>query len=107
MFYKNISYFVKTFHGVTFNPGETKEVADFINHPKMLRVEKPAEVKTNIPQKKLSSDNSKEELPKEEVEVAVVEVEDPAVAEQLADASKPGPKKKPTPRNTESQKSNN
>ena len=33
MFYTNGSAFTKTFHGVTFKPGETKEVFDIINDP--------------------------------------------------------------------------
>lgn len=31
MFYKNISSATKTFYGVTFNPGEIKEVPGYIN----------------------------------------------------------------------------
>lgn len=33
MFYTNGSSITKTFHGVTFNPGETKEVFGIINDP--------------------------------------------------------------------------
>lgn len=69
MFYKNTSYITKTFYGVKFKPGEVKEVPDFINDPKMIRVNelpkeppvsskiksapakvtKPAEVKSTVP----------------------------------------------------------
>lgn len=35
MFYTNRSAVTKTFHGVTFRPGETKEVFGTINDPKM------------------------------------------------------------------------
>ena len=38
MFYKNTSLTKKTFYGVTFGPGETKEVNGFINDVKMIRV---------------------------------------------------------------------
>lgn len=38
MRYKNISPFVKTFHGVTFNPGEIKDVCGNINDPAMIIV---------------------------------------------------------------------
>lgn len=38
MFYKNTSYITKTFYGVTFKPGEVKEVENFINDSKMIRV---------------------------------------------------------------------
>ena len=44
MLYKNISYSVKTFYGVEFKPGETKEVPGYINHPKMLVVDSLPEV---------------------------------------------------------------
>ncbi len=36
MFYKNVSYSVKTFHGVTFKPGEIKEVDKYINNKFMI-----------------------------------------------------------------------
>lgn len=38
MFYKNISNYTKTFHGVTFHPREIKEVPKYINHPKFVSV---------------------------------------------------------------------
>lgn len=38
MFYKNTSNCTKTFHGVTFHPGEVKEVFGYINHPKFISV---------------------------------------------------------------------
>ena len=38
--YKNHSHSVKTFHGVTFKPGETKEVPGVINHPLFVKQEK-------------------------------------------------------------------
>lgn len=41
MYYKNVSLSVKTFHGVTFKPGETKEVNQYINHKFMILVDKP------------------------------------------------------------------
>lgn len=52
-YYKNISLSVKTFHGVTFKPGEVKEVKDFINDDHMIVVEpKPSESKPpkSVPQ---------------------------------------------------------
>lgn len=39
MIYKNISYTTKTFYGVTFKPGETKQVDGIINDAKMIRVD--------------------------------------------------------------------
>lgn len=41
MYYKNLSNVAKTFHGVTFNPGEVKEVQSYINDSLMVVV--PAE----------------------------------------------------------------
>lgn len=38
MKYKNISPFVKTFHGVEFKPGEIKDVCGNINDPAMVIV---------------------------------------------------------------------
>ena len=38
MYYKNVSLSVKTFHGVTFKPGEIKEVSQNINHKLMILV---------------------------------------------------------------------
>lgn len=37
--YKNTSRASKTFHGVTFKPGETKEVSGWINDTCMIRVD--------------------------------------------------------------------
>lgn len=36
--YKNTSKVQLTFHGVTFQPGETKSVKGYINHKRMVRV---------------------------------------------------------------------
>ena len=36
MYYTNGSTITKTFHGVTFGPGETKEVFGIINDPKFV-----------------------------------------------------------------------
>lgn len=51
MFYTNRSTITKTFHGVTFRPGETKEVFGIINDPKMAvsstRQEPPKRVRRN------------------------------------------------------------
>lgn len=40
MYYKNVSYSEKTFYGVTFRPGETKEVDQYINNKFMVLVDK-------------------------------------------------------------------
>lgn len=58
--YKNISGKVLTFHGVTFNPNDIKEVPRYINHLKMIRVKE-----TNVTAKpKAVITSPKEELPK-------------------------------------------
>lgn len=41
MFYRNVSKSTKTFYGVVFKAGETKEVAGPINDMLMIRVEQP------------------------------------------------------------------
>ena len=41
MYYRNLSNSAKTFYGVTFPPGETREVPSTINHKDMLRVSVP------------------------------------------------------------------
>ncbi len=39
--YKNVSYSTKTFHGVTFKPGEVHQVPNYINDPLMIVVVPP------------------------------------------------------------------
>lgn len=51
MFYKNISYTAKTFYGVTFKPGEIKEVKGHINDKLFIRVDKPQTTLKSIQQK--------------------------------------------------------
>ena len=48
MFYKNISYSVKTFHGLTFKPNEIREVSKPINSKFMILVEPPKEDTTKL-----------------------------------------------------------
>ena len=55
--YKNLSRSTKTFYGVTFQPGEIKEVPGFINHPRFVRVDDEQPV---VKPAKSSSTNSKE-----------------------------------------------
>ncbi len=78
MFYTNRSSVRKTFHGVTFKPGETKEVFGVVNDPKMAlsstRQEPPKRGRRSN-----SKSEAKTEVVKEEpkVELATVtEVED-------------------------------
>ena len=40
--YKNTSRMTKTFHGVTFRPGETHSVTGYINDPEFIRVNNAA-----------------------------------------------------------------
>lgn len=60
MFYKNTSYTTKTFYGVTFKPGETKEVPGVINN-KFMVVKDAPKVTSNKVQQKPSSEKPKEE----------------------------------------------
>lgn len=67
MFYKNTSYSNKTFYGVTFKPGETKEVDGYINTKCMIPAEGPANKKDNV-QQKPSPEQPKKEAPNKVVE---------------------------------------
>lgn len=68
MLYKNISLTRKTFHGVTFEPGETKEVPGYINNRGFIRVaEMPKEPpKKQTAQKQESSKQESKNNKKEE-----------------------------------------
>lgn len=41
MYYRNTAFSSRTYQGVTFAPGEVKEVRDFINDPKMVLTSAP------------------------------------------------------------------
>lgn len=62
MLYKNTSYTEKTFYGVKFKPGETKEVDGIINSKCMILADEPAK-ETKV-QQKPSSEKPKKEDPK-------------------------------------------
>ena len=96
MYYKNVSFSVKTFYGVTFKPGEIKEVNSYINN-KFLVPATPEEVKAQnndikvleeeashqqkAKQQKPSSEKSKKSEEKKESEEL-------PVAEELLDSDK-------------------
>ena len=63
MFYKNTSYTAKTFYGVTFKPGEVKEVKGVINNKFMVIVDapEPKPIKKETTQKEPSSETPKED----------------------------------------------
>lgn len=46
MYYKNVSYSEKTFYGVTFKPGEIKQVPGYINDLHMIKV--PEEIAKTV-----------------------------------------------------------
>ena len=60
MFYQNLSLLTKTFHGVTFKPGQIAEVNEYINDMQMIEVAKP----------KQTSSAKKQEEPKQEKDKA-------------------------------------
>ncbi len=68
MFYKNFSNATFTFYGVTFKPGEIKEVEGYINHPKFVRItdkEKIAKADSKKEnQKEIQTENQKEKFAK-------------------------------------------
>lgn len=57
MYYTNGSTITKTFHGVTFGPGETKEVFGIINDPKFVLASSRKE-----PPKRVEVESSKSDL---------------------------------------------
>lgn len=71
MFYTNGSAITKTFHGVTFQPGETKEVFGYINDPYFYisskRQEPPKRERrdTSVSENLASKKESKREVKKE------------------------------------------
>lgn len=76
MFYKNVSLSVKTFHGVTFRPGQVKEVDKCINNLFMIEVDEKEIKKTEEkpqPQQKQQKPSS-EKLKKVEEEKTKAEV---------------------------------
>lgn len=48
LMYKNIGTVTKEFYGVTFCPGEVKEVAGYINSPTFIRVHQNTTLKTSV-----------------------------------------------------------
>lgn len=70
MFYKNTSYTVKTFYGVTFKPNDIKEVPGFINNKYMVPVDKPDTIESTKSQQKPSSEKPKKESAKDEGKAA-------------------------------------
>lgn len=83
MLYKNISCSVKTFYGVEFKPGETKEVPGYINNRKMIAVSELPEVSEK--QSKPSSEKSKKSSSKSSV---ISEDSSPSKPEALAEETK-------------------
>lgn len=77
MFYKNVSLTAKTFYGVTFEPGQTKEVDGIINNRWMVPANESATKVTAAPQKEPSSEQPKEEPKPLEPEVSSLEPEAP------------------------------
>ncbi len=63
MFYTNRSTITKTFHGVIFRPGETKEVFGTINDPTMVRSSTQQEPPKCV--RSTSSESKVEEYPVE------------------------------------------
>lgn len=58
MIYKNLGYTTRTFHGVTFNPGDTKEVNGYINAKEFIAVDK---LDTVSDKKESEKDDKKED----------------------------------------------
>lgn len=63
MFYKNCSCTAKTFYGVTFEPGQVKQVDGIINDRWVVPADDSATVATKTTQQKPSPEQPKEEPP--------------------------------------------
>ena len=69
LIYRNTSGTKKTFYGVTFKPGDVKEVKGFINSPGFVRVPSKPKEPPMAPQTAATS--KKEEKKAEKTEAAV------------------------------------
>lgn len=58
MKYKSFARIPKTYHGVTFNPGDTKDVNGYINDSRFVRVKEDDVKKKSIDRKKKSKNVS-------------------------------------------------
>lgn len=94
MFYKNCSYTAKTFYGVTFEPGETKEVDGIINNRWMVPANDSATKATKSTQQKPSSEPPKDENPALESTPAESVVESSKEEISTVKEEKPGKGKK-------------
>lgn len=63
MYYKNCTSTVKTFYGVTFKPGEIKDVIGYINSPGFVRTSKPKEPPTEKVEKRKYTKRAKSIVP--------------------------------------------
>lgn len=67
MLYTNNSSATKTFHGVTFKPGETKDVPRYINHPSFVRAkEMPKEPPKRVDSAKPTSQKPENKIDNKE-----------------------------------------
>lgn len=92
MFYKNTSYTEKTFYGVKFKPGETKEVDGIISNRWMIPCSDSATDTPKVMQQKPSSEEASKE---------VAEAEKPSVSE----VAEPEPGTAPEPQPAKEEKS--
>ena len=79
MFYKNVSCYKKTFHGVDFGPGEVKEVSEFINDKSMILVKAvPSKEKKQPSEVSAIKEEPKKEEKKEEAKKPSEDVKKPS-----------------------------
>lgn len=77
MVYKNISNSKKQFYGVTFKPGEVKEVPGFVNDKHMIASTLPPAVKTDAkPVKPTKSTGLDKSVKVEETESKIIKEEE-------------------------------
>lgn len=94
--YKNVSNTTKTFHGVTFKPGDIKECPGIINHSQFIRVksvpkEPPKQAENKPKSAPAKSESKPEPKSKQKVEAEVTtksaEVDEPRADEELLELS--------------------
>lgn len=88
MFYKNVSYSDKTFYGITFKPGETKEVGNYINDRFMILADAPVKKDKGLPQDNQEQQKPSSEKSKKDTEKKSEPVSNKKEAKQQAEPEK-------------------
>lgn len=87
MYYTNGSTITKTFHGVTFKPGETKEVFGIINDPKFVQ----SPMRQEPPKRVRSTSSKSEELVEKKSRKKATKLVETSVASKVDEKSENKP----------------